>query len=57
MNNTTFIPYQRLELQSMGTEKLLNIIESFNIAISFIGERKGVTQKPRGFAVILLLRI
>ena len=40
MNNTTFIPYQRLELQSMGTEKLLNIIESFNIAISFIGERK-----------------
>ena len=26
MNNTTFIPYQRLELQSMSTEKLLNII-------------------------------
>ena len=26
MNNTTFIPYQRLELKSMGTEKLLNII-------------------------------
>ncbi len=26
MNNTAFIPYQRLELQSMGTEKLLNII-------------------------------
>lgn len=26
MNNTTFIPYQRLELQSMGTEKLINII-------------------------------
>ena len=26
MNNQTFIPYQRLELQSMNTEKLLNII-------------------------------
>ena len=26
MNNATFIPYQRLELQSMSTEKLLNII-------------------------------
>ena len=26
MNNQTFIPYQRLELKSMGTEKLLNII-------------------------------
>ena len=26
MNNTTFIPYQRLELQSMSTEKLINII-------------------------------
>ena len=26
MSNTTFIPYQRLELKSMGTEKLLNII-------------------------------
>ncbi len=26
MNNTTFIPYQRLELKSMSTEKLLNII-------------------------------
>ena len=26
MSNQTFIPYQRLELQSMGTEKLLNII-------------------------------
>ena len=27
MNNMTFIPYQRLELQSMSTEKLLNIIK------------------------------
>ena len=26
MSNTQFIPYQRLELQSMSTEKLLNII-------------------------------
>ena len=26
MNNMTFIPYQRLELKSMSTEKLLNII-------------------------------
>ena len=26
MNNATFIPYQRLELKSMSTEKLLNII-------------------------------
>ena len=26
MNDTTFIPYQRLELQSMSTEQLLNII-------------------------------
>ena len=26
MNNATFIPYQRLERQSMSTEKLLNII-------------------------------
>ena len=26
MSNTTFIPYQRLELQSMSTEKLINII-------------------------------
>jgi hypothetical protein len=26
MNNTQFIPYQRLELKSMSTEKLLNII-------------------------------
>ena len=26
MNSATFIPYQRLELKSMSTEKLLNII-------------------------------
>ena len=26
MNNATFIPYQRLELQSMSTGKLINII-------------------------------
>ena len=26
MNNQIFIPYQRLELKSMSTEKLLNII-------------------------------
>ena len=26
MSNTAFIPYQRLELQSMSTEKLINII-------------------------------
>ena len=26
MNSATFVPYQRLELKSMSTEKLLNII-------------------------------